>query len=250
MDDSSTNSFLAPSTNWTDGMGPGHVVKVSLEPADEVPPFEYFVVGLTSDLDSYDMATFRMQREGGSNSADHALRRNLFTLVGAITVAGGHIESEMKRILIRAEENRGANFVDVDETWSGLEKRLAAVAAGDGPLAAEIGEALDWARRRRIKKIRDDAVHSTWELWEIGSAKRSRFRRRKDGEMIHGQIETFMSHVPRMFEYVSRLAQIANWPTAILPPLPDLVPQAIVVMRLETDVGSSTAPPDVPKDLA
>lgn len=237
MDDRSRNSYVAGDHDWTDELGSGYVARFELQAGGQaIPPFEYFIAGLSSDLDSYDLATFRMWRLGGSNQADLALRANLFTLVGAITVAGGHIESEMKRILIRAEENRGATFVDVDETWTGLENRLAAVAAGDGPFAAEIGEALAWSKRRGIKKVRDDAVHGSWWLWDVGSVQRSRFRRRTDGELTHGQIETFMSHVPKMFDYVSRLAKIAPWPTAILPPLPDLAPQAAIRIGLREEM--------------
>jgi hypothetical protein len=231
-----SSPYLIQDISWLKDLPDGHVVTMELEPADQVPPFQYLLVGLGTEQQSYNLATLRMHRAGGSNAADLALRRNLFTLVGAITVAGGHIEAEMKRIIIQAEEDRGATFVDVDETWTGLEKRLDAIATGDGPFAADVAAALEWGRKKGIKKTRDDAVHSTWCLYDVGTVQRSRFRRRTEDETHLGQLETFMSHVPKMFEYASRLSHIGSWPTAIFPPLPELKAQEIVALDLETEV--------------
>lgn len=232
MGDRKDSRYRINDTAWMEDWPAGYVVSTALEPADQIPPFDYLLVGLTSAQEQYDMATLRMIRAGGSDDADAALRSNLFTLVGAITVAGGHIEAEMKRIIIQAEENRGATFVDVDETWTGLERRLEAISAGGGPLADEIGTALAWAKRRRIKDVRDDAVHSAWCLYDVGSVQRSRFRRRASGEMHAEQLSAYMSHVPKMFAYAARLANIGTWPTAVLPPCPDLEPQARVTITV------------------
>lgn len=240
MDDTEIPHYNIDDSGWMEDWPDGHVVRVALEPPEQVPPFEYLLVGLKDAQDKYDMATFRMVRAGGSNQADAALRANLFTLVGAITVAGGHIEAEMKRIIFQAEEDSGATFVDVDETWTGLEKRLEAVAADGGPLAGEIVAALAWAKQRGIKAVRDDAVHSAWCLYDVGSVQRSRFRRRATGEIHAGSLHVYSSHVPKMFTYAARLAQIGKWPTAVLPPSPDLKPQPIVTLTVSTALSSTT----------
>ena len=103
--DEATSPYLSQDTSWLEGLPGGHLVTTQL---DHVPHFHYLLVGLGSEQESYNVATLRMHRVGGSNAADVVLRQNVFTLVGAMAVAGGHIEAEMKRIIIQAEEDRGA----------------------------------------------------------------------------------------------------------------------------------------------
>lgn len=59
-----------------------------------------------------DIATFRWGRLGGSTEADVQVGHDPYQAVGAVTVAGGHAEAAMNRILIVAEDRK--TFADVD----------------------------------------------------------------------------------------------------------------------------------------
>lgn len=198
----------------------GYLTEVKLE---GVPTFEYMLTGLSSDRESYDISTFRFRRSpGGSEDADLVLRSNVFTVVGAITVLAGQIEAEMKRIVLRAEELADSGFAEVDDNWTDLEKRLKAIARGDGPFAQPVAAALKVGRERGVKKIRDDAVHSAWCLFDLGHIERSRFRRKKGGEVHVMSLGELMRLADPLAEYFTALTGIVSWPTATLPPLHDI----------------------------
>lgn len=234
--------YLSEDPTWANSLVPCHLMRVELEPAEKLPPYDSALVNLTSAMDQWDMSTFRTVRLGGMNAADQILRQNLCTIVGAIAVAGGHIEAEMKRIIILAEEDRGATFVDVDLTWTGLETRMQAIADGEGPLSAEVAEHLTWAKAKRIKQTRDDAIHCAWTLYDIGCVQKARFKKRSEGYTESGTLEDYASHVPKMIEYAARLGAIGGWPTRVLPPLPNLPTAGTVQIHwkaFDTDVQAN-----------
>lgn len=229
--------YVADDPSWRAGLH-GHHVRYEL---GDLPAYEYLLVNLGAAQDTTDVSTFRMVRLGGPNDADIAYRQNLFSVVGAIVVAGGHIEAEMKRIVIMGEGLRGASFVDLDLNWTDLELRLDSLVSAGGPLAAEIEQTLSWGRDHKIKKRRDDAVHSAWALYDVGSAQRARFARKSTGVVQIDSLEDATETVPDMWEYASRLMTIGIWPTAILPPLKDLPRSGL--LRLDWSCGSPTIEP-------
>lgn len=62
-------------------------------------------------------------RRLGLTDADLAFRERLYPIVGRATVARGRIEASMKRILLFLNKDL-PKYTLVDETWSGLEKKL------------------------------------------------------------------------------------------------------------------------------
>jgi len=229
--------YVADDPSWLAGLH-GHHVRYEL---GDLPDYEYLMVNLGAAQDTTDVSTLRMVRLGGPNDADIEHRQNLFSVVGAIVVAGGHIEAEMKRIVIMGEGLRNASFVDLDLNWTQLELRLESIVSADGPLAAEIEKALSWGRDHKIKKRRDDAVHSAWTLYDVGSAQRARFARKSTGVVQIASLGEAAEAVPYLWEYASRLMTIGIWPTAILPPLKDLPRSGR--LPLDWSCGSPTIEP-------
>lgn len=107
---------------------------------------------LVPDADTSDFAGARLQRIGGATKRDEEFRAELYYYVGKATVAGGHIESAMKRLLILATGEREHQFARVDENWSTLEKRLRSAARTFGDRGRAITEAIEWAAVHNIKK--------------------------------------------------------------------------------------------------
>lgn len=134
----------------------------------------------------YDLSTFRVKRSGGAILRDRQYRQNVFILLGAMTLAAGHIEAEMKRIILVADESDRAGFADVPSTWSGLADRLDAIAHRDGALAESLQEVLDWGTEQEVTEIRHDAVHSAWWVFDPGHVHRSRFTRKSNGSTQMG----------------------------------------------------------------
>ncbi|MFC8016289.1 hypothetical protein [Streptomyces cinereoruber] len=98
-------------------------------------------VALPSARPTADISTFRLDRHGGPNEADFAFRERLYNLIGAIVVAGGHVEASMKRLILLLKGDEGG-FSVVDKTWTDLHKMLLTQSRRSIPQAAALAEAL------------------------------------------------------------------------------------------------------------
>lgn len=202
---------------WAQAYAPSPFVRFT--PTDAPAGLEFVLLNaqLAQGPRNLDLATFRPARHGGATPEDLVVQQNIFLLVGAITVAGGLVEAEMKRLLLLDSED--TDFVQVDENWTELERRLAQVSASESPHAEAIRQALEWAERNGIKRARDSAVHSAWWLFNVGGGvARARFRRGMSGALELGTIEDYLEQANLVFEYAERLAEIGSWPMAVLPP--------------------------------
>lgn len=204
---------------------------------DGFPPYEAVLTNTAGALSGYHMSGVRVTRLGGIHPADAATQRNLFTLLGAITLAAGHVELEMKRILLTANAVPESGFADVDYTWKGLEDRLTDVAAGDGPLAEALGPVLAWSADKKLRERRNDAVHSAWWLFDVGHFEGSRLAYRSDGASILDDGQGLAETAALLREYLNRLQRVVRWPMLVLPPLGEDVPirQYNVEVRAEGD---------------
>ncbi|WP_324654097.1 hypothetical protein [Georgenia sp. H159] len=157
-----------------------------------------------ADLDA---ATFRYGRLGGDTAADLSFRASLYERIGAVTVAGGHAEAAMKRVILSAE-GKGQQFEHVDLNWTGLVKRLRRVVDSGHALSEPLSVILDWAERVNVKGRRDDVVHAYWWHWTGVGVTRSRFTRDGRSYTITGPLED-LRQLDRdsalIFEYARRL---------------------------------------------
>lgn len=167
-----------------------------------------------------DVASFRYERLGGTTAEDLEFRNKLYLRIGAITVAGGHAEAAMKRVILSGEE-KGEMFDDVDLTWSALVKRLEKLAGSDRPLGKRLTRILEWSHRHQLKKRRDDAVHSYWWHWAGVGVSRSRFTRDGQSYVVPGalsELERLDRDAAMIFEYARRMDDlvVSQWPQARL----------------------------------
>lgn len=211
----SASPYVSQTHEWTEGLG-GYRVVVEAEGS---PAWEFVLTGLAGPITTYDLASLRMGRHGGSTLADEAHQQTLFSVLGAIAVAGGHIEAEMKRIILISNEGRKSGFDEVDLTWTDLEKELLRIAAGEGAVAQTLAPVLAWGLEHNIKTMRDHAVHSAWCLHDIGHVQAGRFQRKSSGASLQTTFDELTSTVADMFTYLDGLQRVVNWPTAVLPPL-------------------------------
>lgn len=184
-----------------------------------------------------DIASFRFDRLGGPTAADIEFRKELYYHIGAIAVAGGHVEAAMKRVILAVEDD-GSMFEDVDLMWSALEKRLRVIAQGSDKISEELASVLDWGERRKVKKARDDSVHAYWWHWSGVGVTRSRFARKKSGQVMYGAREdmSFLSkQASLLFRYAERLDDLVE----------DRWAQARLVNDFPTWVSGGTEPIDV-----
>lgn len=223
--------YISADPSWWDSIR-GTLVQFEL---DGFPAYQGVLTNTAGALNGYHMSGVRMTRLGGPHPADPAMQKALFTLLGAITLASGHVELEMKRILLTANAVPESGFSDVDYTWKGLEDRLAKVATNGGPLAEALRPVLAWGAEKKLRERRNDVVHSAWALFDVGHFEGARLAPKSDGTSIlddgHGLAET----AALLREYSNRLQRVVRWPILVLPPLGDDVPirQVNVEVRAE-----------------
>lgn len=168
----------------------------------------------------WDLATVRVGRHGGDGPEDLAFREELFQIVGSITVAGGHVEAAMKRLLLLLM-NAPADFSLVDHQWLELEKRLRAQCDGSDDQRRRLLKLLDWADRNKLREERHTAVHGAWWIYAGVGARISRWPRNKeDDRIIIGDLADVEKLRRRCWAYAMRLDDLLGerWPRAMLPP--------------------------------
>ncbi|MFD9327752.1 hypothetical protein [Streptomyces sp. NPDC060065] len=197
---------------------PGHAFYYRMETQLDGGPSFSMDITTPKTRAKVDISTFRLSRQGGPNEADLAFRERLYSLIGAIVVAGGHVEAAMKRLVLFLKDEEGG-FSLVDKTWSDLHKMLAMQSRRSIPQAASLAEALAWGEANELKRRRDDAVHASWWNWDGVGVMRSRFFRRQDGANIVGTFEDLEEDARLLFEYAEKLDLLlgADWPQARLP---------------------------------
>jgi hypothetical protein len=166
------------------------------------------------------LSTVRVGRHGGDSTTDEEFRRILYPKIGAITVAGGHVETAMKRLLLLLTGASG-KFSTVDKTWTDLHKALreeSELQDGD-PRRAKLKDALDWADEKEVKRRRDNIVHAYWWIFSGSGVRRSRFYRRQDGATMVSSLEDLDEDAGLLFDYAQLLDEILgeDWARAMLP---------------------------------
>lgn len=204
---------------------------------DGFPAFEAVLTNTVGVLDGYSLSGVRTTRLGGAHEADKGMQLSLMLLLGAITLASGHVELEMKRILLVAKAVPEAGFSDVDYAWKALEERLARVVRDGGAIAERLGPVLAWGQDHQLRQRRNDAVHSAWVMFETGHFEGARLAPKSEGVTIVDDGSDLGETASLLREYVNRLQQVVKWPILVLPPLEDDVPIRRPIVDIQETSG-------------
>ena len=212
--------YIAVDPSWREDLTGTH----ALFDIRGYPAWEGVLTNTAGVLSRHNVAGFRMTRRGGAHPSDMAVHRSLFTRLGIVTLVSGHIEVEMKRILLTANAEPDSGFADVDLTWKRLEDKLAEVADGDDPLADKLRPTLAWGAEKGLRERRNAAVHSAWALYDVGHFEAARLPHKSDGETLIDDGTALAETGTLLREYLNRLQDVVKWPILVLPPLGDNVP--------------------------
>lgn len=166
------------------------------------------------------LSTVRLGRHGGDSPGDLQFRELLFSKIGAITVAGGHVETALKRLLILLKGEDG-KFSSVDENCTELHKALSDECSGSSLDSRRSGlkDVLEWGKQKEVKRRRDNVVHAYWWIFDGCGVVRSRFHRKQDGATMIGSFEDLDEDADILFAYARRLDRLVgeDWARAMLP---------------------------------
>jgi hypothetical protein len=132
----------------------------------------------------------------------------LYYSVGAVVVAGGHVEWWLQRMLLGLRGLGPAGYPTVQKLqWGDLVKQIREeVAAAGGP--SEIVDLLDWAERERLQEMRHDVVHSYWWLTPGPGLRANRRPRTGSGWIIADDAEALFRLAADLFECARRLEEL------------------------------------------
>ncbi|MEE6295713.1 hypothetical protein [Georgenia wangjunii] len=169
------------STPWPP---PGHAFVYQVREDLEGRRGAEYELSLPSSVKELSLSTMQIEgRIGGDTPADLMFREELFRWVGSVTVAGGHIEAAMKRLLLILT-GIGSRFRLVDYQWAELEKRLRKECDGSDERRRRLEEVLDWAERRNLRENRHTVVHGSWWLYAGVDLRVDRWPRKDEDRTI------------------------------------------------------------------
>jgi hypothetical protein len=174
----------------------GQTVQIKLDNGYEVA-YDLTVPG---SMPEWDISTARLGRRGGDTAAGQTFRQRLHTRVGAVTVAGGHAETAMKRLLLLLWGTT-SDFSQAEKPWSTLLKELAKECTGTDGRRKRLKHVLEWAEKNRIKQRRDNVIHAYWWNFDGCGVVRSRFRRDQKAAIMPGSFEDLEEDAQLLFEF-------------------------------------------------
>lgn len=182
----------------------------------------------SDDMNIASMRPVRLKRKP-NRQADALHQVQLFHAVGSVTVAGGHVEMAMKRVLVtlRGGKNSDLAAADVPAEWSVLEDKLKKAAKPqETDLQSEVFELLSRPEVADLRNGRNDVVHGCWWLIPMGTAGfvssryyRPRGNQPQDPAQIHTTLQTLQHLADDLFELAHGLDALVApyWPLAIVP---------------------------------
>ncbi|WP_344255701.1 hypothetical protein [Mycolicibacterium llatzerense] len=166
-----------------------------------------------------------------NRQADRLHQVRLFHAVGSVTVAGGHVEMAMKRVLVTLRDGKNSDLAaaDVPADWSALEDKLTKAAKPqETPLQKAVFELLTRAGVNELREGRNDVVHGHWWLIPMGTdgLVSSRYYRPKkdqqqDPAQTHPTLQRLQQLASDLFDLAHELDALVtpHWPLAIVPGL-------------------------------
>jgi hypothetical protein len=206
---------------------PGHSLTYRVDEAfDNVDRISYDM-SLPSRASTVNLATVRVGRHGGDAPEDLTFREELYQSVGSVTVAGGHVEAAMKRLLLLLTEAE-TTFSLVDYQWYELETKLRAQYDDTDERRRRLLRILDWANRHKLRERRHTVVHGAWWIYAGVGARVSRWPRNEDDRIIIGDMAWLRQLGKHCWAYAHRLDDLLgeDWPRAML-----LAPQPPATFR-------------------
>ncbi|MFL0243158.1 hypothetical protein, partial [Mycobacterium sp. SMC-17] len=173
-------------------------------------------------------------RDKPNRQADALHQVTLFHAIGAVTVAGGHVEMAMKRVLVTLRGGKNSDLAgeDVPADWKLLEDQLTKAAKPRETLLQKaVFELITEAGVRELREGRNDVVHGYWWLIPMGSdgLVSSRYYRPKkndqqDPAQTHPTLHMLQQLAGDLFELAHKLDALVtpHWPLAIVPGLEGL----------------------------
>lgn len=177
-----------------------------------------FEVAFPSHPEAVDLAAVRLDRLGGPSRADREYRHELYGLVGAVTVASGHAEAAIMRVIRVLDEDDAVFGALAKLGWGQLVDEVSKRVQGDSAREARIRETLTWAQRIRLADHRNGVVHGYWWQHADVGVTYSRFYRTGQSAMVRASPEEIAQLAQDLFRFAARLDAevLSEWPQARL----------------------------------
>lgn len=165
--------------------------------------------------------------------ADRKHQRRLFHAVGAVAVAGGHVEMALRKVLVTMTGGQNTKLAskDIPTEWKALEDKIRKLCKNNSSeLSQNVLDHFAVADKMGFRTIRNDIVHGCWWLVPVGpdellwSGRYYAGGKQPPGS-VHGSPEQLYSVADKLFHFAAELESFVTpyWPMAIVP-TPDSFP--------------------------
>jgi len=144
----------------------------------------------------------------------------MFAGVGAVVVAGGHVEWELRRLLLWVRGKGPHHLPEVTRhLWSTLVQKIRAE-AGQSTNATDVLAVLDWADQADLMKLRNMVVHAYWWVTPGQGIRANRHEKGGSGYILSGTPADLTQIADKLFTFAQRLREASSpddrWPEAFL----------------------------------
>lgn len=229
------------------GSTPGKSVPFNMQHGDDKSRGASFTIvpPVGDDDQELDLASLRPVRVVGHNyaKADRKHQRRLFLAVGAVTVAGGHVEMALRKVLVALTggENKDLASKDVPADWNVLHKKISKLCEIDASeLAQRVAEYLNAAETAGLRDTRNNIVHSNWWLTAFDSGELWSGRYHRGGKQpmcISDTAENLYKIADKMFDFAASLESLVTprFALAIVPAAPTPHNQGVISLVARID---------------
>lgn len=189
------------------------------------------------------------------HAADALHQVRLFNAVGAVTVAGGHVEMAMRKVFVslRGGVNRDLAGEDIPAEWSRLHEALLKLCESNtNEIATKLKALLEDAETKNLRESRNDIIHGYWWLIPMQDdvltlARYFHPKAKQSPANSHPKTEQMQKFAQRLFEFAAKLEALVTpeWPIAIVPALGAWSPPAEVVELQSRADDQETKPSDL-----
>ncbi|MFE5700005.1 hypothetical protein [Rhodococcus koreensis] len=201
------------------GDSPGYGILCVREEMEEplLPPVEY-VLTVPDGTQEMRLDIARPRRVGGHTPGDVKFQRNLFTMIGGIAVAAGHVEMAMKQLYVSVANSEFDLKSVGGDMWQQLEEKLLTLCDDTSGQRRDLKSLIDWSKSEQLRDRRNDVIHGYWWTYDIGSVRNVRYRRSGSGALMRGSLHDLADIGEKLFVYANKLEKLCgdNWPHAIL----------------------------------
>jgi hypothetical protein len=215
------------------------------------PVLDFTLVRPPGDDPTMALPSLRPLRAVGRENpvADIRHQVSLFHAVGAVTVAGGHVEMAMRRVYVSLTGGKNEDLDSAPTLWADLDKKLAKLCQQEpeAGIRPKLRELLAAAEAEKLRDKRNTIIHGYWWLIPMDAEHVWSARYHTGSEPPangYAKPGDLLRLAERLFELAASFEALVtlDWPLAIVPALGQVHASESIELHERADNETAISP--------